>query len=151
MHTLALHYYKQSNTVYHIYSYYYESNKSLSWHIIKSFSESDLLLELEFELINSTSGSNLWHWNTLARHLNFSVPSQVRAPLLDLSYSPYYPEVQAACSGATAAPGAGTLSAMHPSLVPRPSYHCVPYLSPSAQRERKRAWVRGYNAPHLAM
>ena len=45
----------------------------------------------------------------LARHLNFLVPSQVRAPLLDLSYSPYYPEVQAACSGATAAPGAGTM------------------------------------------
>ena len=50
----------------------------------------------------------------LTRHLNFLVPSQVRAPLLDLSYSPYYPEAQAACSGATAAPGAGTLSAMHP-------------------------------------
>ena len=108
VHTLALHYYKQSNTVYTLFFYYYKSNKSLSWHIIKSFSESDLLLELEFELINSTSGSNLWHWNTLARHLNFLVPSQVRAPLLDLSYSPYYTEVQAACSGATAAPGAGT-------------------------------------------
>ena len=45
---------------------------------------------------------------TLARHLNFLVPSQVRS-LLDLSFSPYYPEkVQTACSGATAAPGAGT-------------------------------------------
>ena len=88
-----------------IYSFFFLLTISLSWHFI--FSESDLLLELEFELINSTSGSNLWHWNTLARHLNFLVPSQVRAPLLELSYTPYYPEVQAACSGATAAPGAG--------------------------------------------
>ena len=60
-----------------------------------SFSELDLLLELEFEVINSTSGSNLWHWNTLARHLNFLVPSEVRDPLLDLSYSSYYPELVA--------------------------------------------------------
>ena len=109
MHTL--HCTTISNQIYS--SFFYYSSVTIQWHII--FSESDLLLELEFELINSTSGSNLWHWNTLARHLNFLVPSQVRAPMLDLSYSPYYPEVQAACSGATAAPGAGTtLSAMHP-------------------------------------
>ena len=42
-------------------------------------------------------------------------PSQ-RAPLLDLSYSPYYPEVQAACSGATAAPGAGATISNAPHL-----------------------------------
>ena len=74
-------------------------------------SELELLLELEFELINSTSGSNF-----VARHLNFLLPSQVRAPLLDLSYSPYYPEVQTACSGATAAPGAGTTISNTPHL-----------------------------------
>ena len=45
----------------------------------------------------------------LSQAPQFLGPSQVRAPLLDLSYSPYYPEVQAACSGATAVPpGAGT-------------------------------------------
>ena len=127
MHTLALHYYKQSNTVYTLlFFYYYKSNK---WHIIKSFSESDLLLELEFELINSTSGSNLWHWNTLARHLNFLVPSQVRAPLLDLSYSPYYPEVQVACSGATAAPGAGTTISNAPHLALNSMFYSCPASS----------------------
>ena len=41
---------------------------------------------------------------------------EVRAPMLDLSYRPYYPEVQAACSGATAAPGAGTTISNAPHL-----------------------------------
>ena len=36
--------------------------------------ESELPLQLKFE-VYSTSGSNLWHWNTLVRHLNLLVSS----------------------------------------------------------------------------
>ena len=52
----------------------------------------------------------------LSQAPQFLGPFQIRAPLLDLSYSPYYPEVQAACSGATAAPGAGTTISNAPHL-----------------------------------